>query len=720
MLASLRRCPAPLSRALTAATAGRVAPRSTALVNSLARVSIPSSVSLRTLQSSSQLSQVEAAAAATQSNQQTQRISRFDDLATHGLVHPNIIKSITGDMGLETMTEVQTASINEALRGDDVIAQARTGTGKTIGFLLPMLQGILKRNPQLAEFSPSRRNGFGRGSNPQLNIRGIIISPTRELAEQIAVEAKRVVYHTGIKVQTAVGGMGKAQSLRRIHEQGCHLLVATPGRLMDLLSDKEAGVSVPNLDFLVLDEADRLLEVGFYDDIMEIKKFFPKPEEKDRQTLMFSATIPKGVKTMVRSLLKPNFHFVQTIREDEQPTHKRVPQKVVEGASYKNAMLSLFELVQRDAENATPERPFKAMVFMNTTKQVPFFADALTNLQSMPGTSPQFKRLEIGEIQSGLSQQARSRASDAFKACKTGILVSSDVTARGMDFPNVTHVIQFGTPKTRDDYVHRIGRTGRAGKEGEAWLLIPKFESSEALRRLGEFPIKLDSGLKTASEDLGNPSAETTQLLDKVTKAMRGTDPYSRRDAYRTMVTNNAQGKSRFDKQRVVDEINAAATDIMGLDPIPGFSPKQITACALSGVRGITQEEPRSGGSGSRGGFGSSGGFGSRGGFGSSDRSGGFGSSDRSGGFGSSGGRGGFGSSGGRGGFGGRGGSRGGFGSSDRGGSRGGFGSSDRSGGFGSSDRRGGFGSSGGRGGFGSSGGRGSFGSSGGRQGGFI
>ncbi|KAK8173059.1 P-loop containing nucleoside triphosphate hydrolase protein [Phyllosticta citrichinensis] len=715
-----------------AATAGRVAPRSTALVNSLARVSTPSSVSLRTFQSSSQLSQVQAAAAATQSNQQTQRISRFDDLETHGLVHPNIIKSITGDMGLETMTEVQTASINEALRGDDVIAQARTGTGKTIGFLLPMLQGILKRNPQLAEFSPSRRNTFGRGANSQLDIRGIIISPTRELAEQIAAEAKKVVYHTGIKVQTAVGGMGKAQSLRRIHDQGCHLLVATPGRLMDLLSDKEAGVSVPNLDFLVLDEADRLLEVGFYDDIMEIKKFFPKPEQKDRQTLMFSATIPKGVKTMVRSLLKPNFHFVQTIRADEQPTHTRVPQKVVEGASYKNVMLSLFELVQREAENATPERPFKAMVFMNTTKQVPFFAEALTNLQLMSGTSPQFKRLEIGEIQSGLSQQARTRASDAFKACKTGILVSSDVTARGMDFPNVTHVIQFGTPKTRDDYVHRIGRTGRAGKEGEGWLLISKFESAEALRRLGEFPIKLDSGLKTASEDLHKPSSETAQLLDNVTEAMSRIDIYSRRNAYRTMVTNNAQGKSRFEKQTVVDEVNAAATDIMGLNTIPGFSSKQITACALSGINGITQEESRSGGSGSRGGFGSSGGFGSRGGFGSSDRGesrGGFGSSDRSGGFGSSDRRGGFGSSGGfgspggrggsRGGFGSsdRGGSRGGFGSSDRGGPRGGFGSSDRSGGFGSSDRRGGFGSSGGRGGFGSSGGRGSFGSSDGRGG---
>ncbi|KAK7521388.1 putative DEAD box RNA helicase hela [Phyllosticta citriasiana] len=705
MFASLRRCPAPLSRALTAATAGRLAARSTSLIKPLPRNSVPSSISLRAFQSSSRLSQVQAAAAATHPNEQTQRVTKFEDLATHGLVHPNLVKSITRDMGLETMTEVQTASINEALRGDDVIAQARTGTGKTIGFLLPMLQGVLQKNPQLAErpAPPPRGRFYDRGPRARLDIRAIIISPTRELAEQIALEAKKVTSHTGIQVQTAVGGMGKRQSLERIHFQGCHVLVATPGRLIDLLTDSASGVSAPNLDFLILDEADRLLEVGFYDDIMEIKSHLPDPEKKDRQTLMFSATIPKGVKSMVRSLLKPDFHFVQTIRPDEAPTHTRVPQRVVESPTFKNSVLSLIELVQRETQNAPPERPFKAMIFMNTTKQVPLFSDFLTNLQYLTGGSPQFKRLAIGQIQSGLSQQQRTRAANDFKECKSGILVTSDVTARGMDFPNVTHVIQFGVPKTRDDYVHRIGRTGRAGKEGEAWLLISKFDSGEALQRLGEFPIKLDTSLNSSKEDLRNPSPQTQDLVDNVTRAMSRTDVIVRKDAFRVMVSNNSQGKSRSGKQRVIDEVSETAKDIMALSPLPGLSQKTITACGLSGLDGITVEEVRprndSGGFGSRGGSGSRDGFGSRGGggFGSSDRRGGFGSSDRRGGFGSSD-------------------RRGGFGSSDR---RGGFGSSDRRGGFGSSDRRGGFGSSDRRGGSGSSGDRGGFGSSDRRQGGF-
>ncbi|KAK8188209.1 putative DEAD box RNA helicase hela [Phyllosticta capitalensis] len=683
MLASLRRCPTSLPRAFAA---GRVAARSTAFVNLTTRTSTRPSLPHRAFHSAPRLSQVQAAAAA-QPNVQTQRITKFEDLATHGLVHPNIIRAVTEDMKLETMTEVQSATINQALRGDDVIAQARTGTGKTLGFLLPTLQAILNKNPELENHSVARGNTYGR--NNQLNVRGIIISPTRELAEQIAVEAKKVVYHTGIKVQTAVGGMGKPQSLRRIHMQGCHLLVATPGRLIDLLTDPSANIAAPNLDVFCLDEADRLLETGFYEDILEIKKNLPPQSQKDRQTLMFSATIPKTVKTMVRSLLKPDFHFVQTIRADEAPTHMRVPQKVVEASSYKNVILSLVELIQREVQNSTPERPFKAMIFMNTTKQVPLFADVLSNLQMMTTSSPEFKRLHVGQIQSGMDQRQRTRAADDFRHCKTGILVSSDVTARGMDFPNVTHVIQFGTPRSRDDYVHRIGRTGRAGKEGQAWLLIPQFDSNEALDKLGEFPIKLDTSLKTPTEDLRNPSPETSELLTIVSNAFKQVDLWVKKDAYRIMVTSNVQGKRPATKQKVVNEVNDAAMAVMGLHELPGFSQRAITAGGLGSLNGITAETPRQGfgsSDGARGGFGSGE---SRGGFGSGGSRGGFGSGESRGGFGSGGFRGGFGSSD-RSRSGGGFGSRGGFGSSDRSGSGGGFGSR---GGFGSSDRRGGFGS---------------------------
>jgi ATP-dependent RNA helicase MSS116, mitochondrial len=208
------------------------------------------------------------------------------------------------------------------------IAQARTGTGKTLGFLIPVVQNILNASPELA--SPPERYQRARASD----IRGIIISPTRELAEQIAVEAKKITRSTGIKVQVAVGGNSKRQMLRQMQHEGCHLLVATPGRLTDLLTDPYSKVSAPNLSTLVLDEADRLLEQGFAEAIEEIKSLLPDIRQKDRQTLLFSATIPGEVMGLVRKTLKPGFQFVQTIREGEAATHEKIPQKIVQVAGF--------------------------------------------------------------------------------------------------------------------------------------------------------------------------------------------------------------------------------------------------------------------------------------------------------------------------------------------------------------------------------------------------
>src|SRR4051794_12544851 len=200
------------------------------------------------------------------------------------------------------------------------IGQAKTGTGKTIAFLLPMIERMIQDDRAI--LNPQNR---ARSDD----IRGIVISPTRELAEQIAEEAKRMVAGTGIKVQLAVGGTQKNAFLRQVLYQGCHLMVATPGRLFDLLSDPTSGVAAPKLSAFVLDEADRLLGIGFGPQIEEIKRALPDPSEKPRQNMMFSATISQEVVDLVRYTLKSGFEFVQCVDPHANPTHDKVKQHLV-------------------------------------------------------------------------------------------------------------------------------------------------------------------------------------------------------------------------------------------------------------------------------------------------------------------------------------------------------------------------------------------------------
>ena len=457
----------------------------------------------------------QGAAAATQAQQSddaaSSLITRFDELESRRIVHPNVIRAITKDMRLETMTDVQTKTVNEALHGDDIIAQAKTGTGKTLAFLLPILQNIISVDPQLAE--PSGRGRRNRTTAD--DIRALIISPTRELAEQIAEEARKLVRHTGLIVQTAVGGSHKRSGLAAIQNQGCHILVGTPGRLKDILSDSHTRVQAPDLSALVFDEADRLLDQGFWPEIQEIMHLLPTTAEHDRQTMMFSATVPKTVVDLVRSTLKPGFQFVKCVGDNEEPTHERVPQHLVRCIGLENGLPVLTELCSNAiAKSKEPDgRPFKAIVYFNSTAEVGLAAEMLRRLRT-PGeqvkpdafgdtkTAHPWNPTRIFDIHAKLTQGQRTFAADAFRKANSAILLSSDVTARGMDFPNVTHVIQVGLPTTTEQYIHRIGRTARAGKEGEGWLILNQIESAEGQRRLRRLPLRRDESLVTAKLDL--------------------------------------------------------------------------------------------------------------------------------------------------------------------------------------------------------------------------
>lgn len=672
MLGALRRC-------------STVLPRSVAQISSATRSSVVSRISrpynaaliTRSLHQTSQWRQQNAAVAEQeeglgfQSEQNDNGpITTFAELGQRQLVSKGVVQTLIKDMGLETMTEVQTATINQALDGNDILAQAKTGTGKTLGFLIPVLQNILKTDPSLGE--RSRGYAARRGNRTTADdIRAIIVSPTRELAEQIAVEAKRLVANTSVIVQTAVGGTQKSAGLRAIQREGCHILVGTPGRLKDIFSDKYSGVEAPGLDALVFDEADRLLDQGFWPEIQEIISLLPKPEEKTRQTLMFSATVPNEVQRLVKQTLRPGFDFVKTVRDDEEPTHARVPQHLVTVNGLENTIPAIVELSKNAIAEANQPggRPFKAIVYFNSTAEVTLASAALTELpvdedSVVPQQSSRSRYRDVPtalyparifEIHSRLSQVQRTRASDNFRKCSSGILVSSDVTARGMDFPNVTHVIQVGMPRDRETYIHRIGRTARAGKEGQGWLISPMIEAQEVPRKLNNLPLQKDTSLATASVDMTReadvPRSAAT-ILSQVAEAYKRVPMQTKADAYRGYI--GTYGFIR--KKALVKAINNLSRYAWGMSTPPEISSKLAGRVGLSRVPGLNIDgriiegnlddvDDRPIRSNDRGGYGAgrsrsygndrSGGFG-RGGFGGDrggDRRGGYGGGDRAGGY---------------------------------------------------------------------------------------
>ncbi|KAF2840121.1 DEAD-domain-containing protein [Patellaria atrata CBS 101060] len=623
MLVALRRCPASLPRSICNHQFSSKVIRAASFTktpSSLSRLAFISPSAVRTFTQSawqSQSAQAQAQAPTDSGNGDASggniTVTQFADLEKNGLIHENVVRAVTQGMGLETMTEVQTKTISQALKGNDIIAQAKTGTGKTLGFLLPLVQNILRDNPELAHVNRVRSYRGSRASAS--DIRALIISPTRELAEQIATEASRVVRNTGLVVQTAVGGTQKREGLRRIQQQGCHILVGTPGRLNDILNDPYTGVQAPALKCLVLDEADRLLDQGFWPEIQNIMAALPPTEQVNRQTMMFSATVGKGIIGIVRQTLKPGFDFVKCVRDDEVPTHERVPQKVVNAGAFENNLPCLVELCQREIAAATPEMPFKALIYYNSTAEVSLASSVLRNLPSnrVNGTSA-LPGTRVFEIHSKLSQEQRTRAAGYFRRATSAIMVSSDVTARGMDFPNVTHVIQMGLANDSDTYIHRIGRTARAGKEGQGWLVVSELEYPEVRRRLRNIPLEVDTSLLTPNINMTKEAqvpVSVANILNSIGQAYR-TIPLE--DLNKMYLAQLGIYQWYPDKQRLMDSMNQLARYGWGMSQPPSISPTLASRLRLSNLSGINMVAgPRSFDTdGRQGSFGNRGGFSNR------------------------------------------------------------------------------------------------------------
>jgi ATP-dependent RNA helicase MSS116 len=470
-----------------------------------------------------------------------------------------------------------------------------------------------------------------------------------------------------------VGGNSKRSMLQKTQREGCHLLVATPGRLNDLLMDDYSGIGAPNLTTLVLDEADRLLDQGFSRDIEAIIDLLPDRRQVDRQTLLFSATMPREVMHLVRRTLKPNFHFVQTVKEGDLATHEKVPQRIVTVPGIENYLPTVLELAKREIEKAAraqsageEAKPFKAIVYFQSTANVELSHRIFENLKSdgkgLFGKHPLWPA-EVSEMHGQLTQAERTRTSDAFRRAKSAILFSTDVTARGMDFPNVTHVIQIGLPSNREQYVHRVGRTGRGDKAGEGWIIIHEGELHEARGLLRGLPISADKTLEAARVDMTQDAqlpASLAATLSQVGEATKMVDRRTKANAYM-----GALGQLRG--RGGAAALNQWTRFGWGWEEPPMVSPSLVSKLGLGREPGMNiGRAPRDDDDEF-----SSGGFGGRSG-------GGYGGGRA------------YGDRGGRGGFGDRGGRSGGYGDRNGGGRGGGYGGG-RGGGYGG-DRRGGYG----------------------------
>ncbi|KAL5545597.1 hypothetical protein UlMin_005284 [Ulmus minor] len=336
-------------------------------------------------------------------------------------------------------TPVQRHAIPISLAGRDLMACAQTGSGKTAAFCFPIISGIMQdQNTQRP-----------RGTRTVFPL-ALILSPTRELSSQIHDEAKKFSYQTGVRVVVAYGGAPINQQLREL-ERGVDILVATPGRLVDLL--ERARVSLQMIRYLALDEADRMLDMGFEPQIRKIVEQMDMPARGVRQTMLFSATFPKEIQRMAADFLAEYiFLAVGRVGSSTDLIVQRV--EFVQEADKRS---HLMDLLHAQRENGTHGKQSLTLVFVETKKGADSLEYWLCS-NGFPATS----------IHGDRSQQEREYALRSFKSGNTPILVATDVAARGLDIPHVAHVVNFDLPNDIDDYVHRIGRTGRAGKSGLA------------------------------------------------------------------------------------------------------------------------------------------------------------------------------------------------------------------------------------------------------------
>jgi len=355
------------------------------------------------------------------------------------------------EMGLKDPTPIQKQAIPHALNGRDVMGLAQTGTGKTAAFGVPLIAQMLADQKR-----PSPKS-----------VRALILAPTRELAQQIMQNLKAYAEGTPIKAQMVVGGQSINPQINRL-DKGVDILVATPGRLLDLM-DRRA-VRLNETTFLVLDEADQMLDMGFIHDLRKISSVMPK----ERQTMLFSATMPKLMNEIASTYLR------NPIRIEVSP-----PGKAADKVTQEVHFIAKAEKTSLLQELLAKHKGERALVFGRTKHG----SEKLMKTLVKAG-------FDAASIHGNKSQGQRDRAIAGFKSGQVTVLVATDVAARGLDIPDVKHVYNYELPNVPDNYVHRIGRTARAGKDGAAIAFCAPDEMGEliAIQKVMKIRIPVASG----------------------------------------------------------------------------------------------------------------------------------------------------------------------------------------------------------------------------------
>jgi ATP-dependent RNA helicase DeaD len=326
------------------------------------------------------------------------------------------------ELGFKNLTQIQETCIPEIIKGNDVVGQAETGSGKTLAFCLPILNRIQKDN----------------------GLQVVVLTPTRELCIQVTDVFKEFGKNLDLKATSIYGGVNIKPQINNISYS--NIVIATPGRLLDHIRRKT--IEFKNIRYLVLDETDKMLDMGFIEDVERIIHFIPK----NRQTLMFSATIPKEINIIAKKHLKNPLFFKTKPFVDADKLNQRYYD------IYKQN--DKFSLLIHLLENSKSKL---SIVFCATRKETDIVAKNLQN-----------QGINASAIHGGMNQNKRIKSLDGLKNKKTDVLVATDVAARGLDIKNVSHVYNYDVPKTSKEYVHRIGRTARAGENGEAVTLLTK------------------------------------------------------------------------------------------------------------------------------------------------------------------------------------------------------------------------------------------------------
>lgn len=343
----------------------------------------------------------------------------FSDMNLNGRLLANISKK-----GYEQPTEIQEAAIPSLMEGSDMIGVANTGTGKTGAFLIPIINRLLK--------------------NQKDPFTSIVIVPTRELAQQVETEFKSLAHGLNLYVSCYIGGTSIGKDIAKARRKS-HLIVGTPGRLVDLSG--QGILSLKDISVLVLDEFDRMLDMGFIHDVRKLISRMPFRS----QTLLFSATVDKAQKKLIKEIVE---NPLEVKINSGKKASDNVEQKVIRVAENENKFEKLLQLLG--------EEGFQKVILFVETKHL---ADRVARKLEKAG-------IKTGVIHGNKSQNYRNRAIAQFKEKQTRILVATDVAARGIDIDEVSHVINYQLPMTMDSYIHRIGRTGRAGKTGMAYTFV--------------------------------------------------------------------------------------------------------------------------------------------------------------------------------------------------------------------------------------------------------